>query len=453
MKELGRQVHLVGIGGEGMAGLATLLLQAGYRISGSDLRSSSRLLALAAAGAKVYKGHGPLHLPPETTDLVYSSAIPVDNPEVQAAKARGLPLWPRLPALGSIMSSRQLLAVVGTHGKTTTATWTAHLLRTLVGSIGHYLGGDVPGHPAAQLGSDPLFVAEVDESDGRFTSLQADVALLTAVDSDHMETYGGVAGLHAAFRSFVLRAAKAVLCMDDPGAASLYSVRRDAFTYGLHPGARLQAVGVEYKRGRSMFELRLDGRRAGDVCLPAPGAHNVQNALGALAAGLVVGLPLGDMVEALSRVPRPRRRLEVLEENGYLVVDDYAHHPRELAAGLAALRRGWPERRIVAVFQPHRYTRTVRLAREFGTALAKADHVLVTDVYPAFESALPGVSGAQVAEAVLSRGGKAQFRPTLEATWEAVAQTVHPGDLVVCFGAGDIWRLSHKISQALFFGV
>ncbi len=452
MKKLGRRVHLVGIGGEGMAGLATLLLQSGYEVSGSDLRSSDRLLALGAAGAEVYTGHSAAHLPPGTTDVVYSAAVPNENPEVEAARARGLLLWPRLPALGSIMDSRRFVAVVGTHGKTTTATWTAHLLRSLIGPVGHYLGGEVPGLPPAQLGTDPLFVAEVDESDGRFTCLQADVALLTAVDSDHLETYGSVAGLRAAFRGFLLRAGEAVLCVDDPGAASLLSVRGDAFTYGLSHEARLRAVRPEPKGGKITFGLRLDGRREGEVELPAPGIHNVQNALGALAVGLVVGVPLRDMVDALRRAPRPRRRLEVLEENGYLVVDDYAHHPREVAAGLAALRTGWPDRRIVAVFQPHRYTRTARLVKEFGTALADADDVMVTEVYPAFEPAVAGVSGRQVADAVTTNGGRALFRPTLDETWEAVTQTVQPGDLVVCFGAGDIWRLSHRISQALFFG-
>ncbi len=452
MKEFGRRIHLVGIGGEGMAGLANLLVQAGYEVSGSDIRRSPRLAALTSAGAQVYTGHSPQHLPYGTTDLIYSSAVPAANPEVEAARQRGVSLWPRLPALGGIVDSRQFLAVLGTHGKTTVSTWAAYLLRTLVGPVGHYLGGDVPGMEAAQLGSHPLFVAEVDESDGLFTCLQADVALLTAVDSDHMDTYGSVANLRAAFRSFMLRAGRAVLCLDDPGAASLLSARPDALTYGLHSDAQLQAAAVESKGGRSVFELRLRGRRAGDVEVPAPGLHNVQNALGALAAGLAVGLPLRDMVAALGRAPRPRRRLEVLEENGYLVVDDYAHHPREVAAGIAALRSGWPQRRIVAVFQPHRYTRTARLAQDFGTALAGADHVLVTEIYPAFESVVPGVSGEQVADAVVGIGGDAQFKPTLEATWEGVAETVEPGDVVVCFGAGDIWRLSHKISQALFFG-
>ncbi len=452
MTQLGKQVHLVGVGGEGMAGLATLLVQEGYRVSGSDIRASARLWSLASAGVEVYEGHGPDHLAPDTTDLVYSAAVPWDNPEVQTAAEREVSLWSRLPALGSITRSRQLLAVVGTHGKTTVSTWATHLLRTFVGPVGHYLGGTVTEFPAADVGSDPLFVAEVDESDGQFTALRAEVALLTAVDSDHVETYGSVSCLENAFRAFVLRARRAVLCLDDPKAAALRSSRPDAFTYGLHPRARLRAVGLEHCGRWSTFEVRLDGSRVGEACLPAPGVHNVQNALGALSLGMMAGIPLKDMLGELGRAPRPRRRLEVLEENGYLVVDDYAHHPREVSAGLSALREGWPDRRMVAVFQPHRYTRTARLAGEFGAALAEADQVLVTDVYPAFESAMPGVSGAQVAEAVLSRGGKAQFWPTLDSTGEAVAELVTPGDLVVCFGAGDIWRLSHRISQALFFG-
>ncbi len=452
MNRLGGKVHLVGIGGDGMAGLATLLLEAGHGVSGSDLRSSPRLEGLAASGAEVYRGHAALHVPEGTTDLVYSAAVPAENPEIMAARERGIRLWPRLPAVGDLMVPRRSVAIVGTHGKTTTATWATHLMRALVGPVGHYLGGEVPGLPTAQLGSHPLFVAEIDESDGRFTRLKADVAVLTAVDRDHLESYGGMRQLRAAFQSFIGHAGQVALCLDDPGAASLRDVRDDVLTYGFHPQAALRAVGVEHHRSRSTFELLSEGKRVGFVNLPAPGKHNVQNALGALAAGRLCGLPLREMLEALPTVPRPRRRLEVLEENGYLVVDDYAHHPREVAAGLAALRRGWPERRIVAVFQPHRYTRTAKMTDAFGAALAGADHVLVTDVYPAFESVVPGVSGAQVACAVAGRGVEASFRPTLEDAWEAVERVVKPGDLVACFGAGDVWRLSHRISQALFFG-
>ncbi len=452
MNQLGSKVHLVGIGGDGMAGLATLLLEAGHRVSGSDLRSSPRLTDLAASGADVYLGHTALHVPEGTTDLVYSAAIPADNPELKAAQQRGIQLWPRLPAVGDLLLPRRSLAVVGTHGKTTTATWATHVLRTLVGPVGHYLGGEVPGVPTAQLGSHPLFVAEVDESDGRFTRLKADIAVLTAVDGDHLEAYGGMCQLRAAFRSFIGHAGQVALCLDDPGAATLLDERDDILSFGLHPRAALRAVGVEHHRSRSTFELHVEGKRVGYVDLPAPGRHNVQNALGVLAAGHLCGLPLREMADALATVPRPKRRLEVLEENGYLVVDDYAHHPREVAAGLAALRGGWPERRIVAVFQPHRYTRTARMADAFGEALAGADQVLVTEIYPAFESALPGVSGAHVATAVAGRGVEAAFRPTLEDAWEAVERVVKPGDLVACFGAGDVWRLSHKISQALFFG-
>ncbi len=452
MNRLGDNVHLVGIGGDGMAGLATLLLEAGHGVSGSDLRSSPRLAELAASGAAVHQGHAALHVPEGTSDLVYSAAVPAENPEVKAAQERGIRLWPRLPAVGDLLVPRRSVAIVGTHGKTTTATWTTHLLRTLVGPVGHYLGGDVPGLPAAQLGSHPLFVAEVDESDGRFTRLTANFAVLTAVDRDHIESYGGMRQLRAAFRSFIGHAGRAALCLDDPGAASLLDVRDDTLTYGLHPQAVLRAVGVEHHRSRTTFELLERGKAVGYVELPAPGRHNVQNALGALAAGQLCGLPLPEMAEALRTVPRPKRRLEVLEENGYLVVDDYAHHPREVSAGLEALRGGWPERRIIAVFQPHRYTRTARMADAFGAALAGADQVLVTDVYAAFESALPGVSGAQVACAVAGRGVEAAFRPTLEAAWETVERVVKPGDVVACFGAGDVWRLSHKISQALFSG-
>jgi len=443
------RVHLVGIGGDGMAALAQLLREGGSTVSGSDVRRSGRIEALQA-WAPIHVGHREENLPERVDAVIYSSAVSPTNPELRAA--RGVPVLPRLFALGEIARGRDLVAVVGTHGKTTTAAWAAHLVRALTGEGGYYVGGEVPGFPSALLGRGRPFVAEVDESDGRFVSLAPRVAVLTSVDTDHLGTYGGFAGLKRAFQSFIRRAGQVAACADDPVVLEVASSVGRPLTYGFSPLADLQARGAEYRRGRASFELRFRGRRVGDVDVPGPGPHNVRNALGALAAGVLLGLSLDELVPALAAAARPRRRLEVLEENGYLVVDDYAHHPTEVGAGLTALRLGWPKRRVVAVFQPHRYTRTQALAGAFGAVLARADEVIVTRIYAAFERPIPGVSGEDVAEAIRDAGGRARYRDSLPAAMDAAAEVVQPGDIVACFGAGDIWKLAREMAHGLSYG-
>jgi len=445
-----RRVHLVGIAGDGMAGLARLLWQGGAKVSGSDLCASPKLWEVAE-WAEVAVGHAPENLPEGLDALVFSSAVKPDNPELCAVKS-GVLVLPRLYALRHLWEGRDLVAVVGTHGKTTTTTWITHLLRAGGLMPGHYIGGQVPGLPCASWGHERLFVAEIDESDGRFVHLQPKLAVLTSVDTDHLGTYHGFSGLKRAFALFLARAEKAVVSGDDPVALALAREARDCLTFGLTRGTHFQARGLRFQGERAFFELHAFGRSRGVVEVPGPGVHNVRNALAALAAGHVLGLGLSEMVENLASAPRPKRRLEILEENGYLVVDDYAHHPTELAAGLSALRGGWPGRRIVAVFQPHRFTRTALLAEAFGAVLARADWVVVTEIYPAFEPPIPGVSGRQVAEAVLRCGGRALFRPELLQAMDAAAELIRPGDIVVGFGAGDIWKLSREMARSLSSG-
>lgn len=432
-----------------MVALAQLLRDGGATVSGSDVRRGGRTEALQS-WAPVHVGHRKEHLPERVKAVIYSSVISPTNPELRAA--RGALLLPRLLALGEITRGRDLVAVVGTHGKTTTASWAAHLVTSVTGEGGYYVGGEMPGFPSALLGRGGPFVAEVDESDGRFVTLAPRVAVLTSVDTDHLGTYGGFGGLKGAFRSFTRRAGQVAACADDPVALEVACSSSRPLTYGFSPLADLQARGAEYRRGRASFELRFRGRRMGDLEVPGPGPHNVRNALGALAAGILLGLPLHDLMPALASAARPRRRLEVLEENGYLVVDDYAHHPTEVAAGLVALRLGWPKRRVVAVFQPHRYTRVQALTGAFGGVLARADEVVVTPIYPAFERPIPGVSGRDVAEAVRNSGGRALYRDSLPAAFDAAAEVIQPGDIVACFGAGDIWKLAREMAHGLSYG-
>lgn len=443
------RVHLVGIGGDGMSALARLLREGGATVSGSDIRDSSRIADLRA-WADVHVGHRAENVPQRVDAVIYSSAISSANPEMRVAQDS--PCWPRLLALREITRGRNWVAVVGTHGKTTTATWAAHLVTTVAGESGHYVGGEVPGLPSARFGRGGTFVAEVDESDGRFVDLAAHVAVLTSVDTDHVGTYGGFGGLKAAFARFVGRAERVAVCADDPVALSVARAGSRPLTYGFTPEADLRAVGTVYRRATSSFELLLHRRRIGGAEVPGPGLHNVRNALGAVAAGVLLDLPAHDLLSAFSTATRPRRRLEVLEENGYLVVDDYAHHPTEVAAGLAALRRGWPDRRIVAIFQPHRYSRTKALAGSFGNVLSRADQVVVSRIYPAFERPIPGVSGREVADAVCGAGGAAVYRDSLGAAMDAAAELIQPGDVVACFGAGDIWKLAREMAHGLSCG-
>jgi UDP-N-acetylmuramate--alanine ligase len=441
-----RKVHLIGIGGDGMSGLARLLWQGGARITGSDAQDSGKLKEVAE-WAEVFVGHDPEHLPLGADLVVFSSAVAPTNPELRAASPRSL--IPRLHALAQLLRGRTLVAVVGTHGKTTTATWITHLLHFSGINPGHYVGGQIPGLPSATLGKDKIFVAEVDESDGRFVCLSPTLVVLTSVDGDHLNNYCGFSGLKRAFSLFLSRSERIVASLDDPTVAELILGRANVLTFGLNEAADFRAQGVSFFGERTVFELSVFGRSVGEVEVPGPGLHNVRNALAALAAGYSLGLPIEILRHGLAWAPRPHRRLEILEENGYLVVDDYAHHPTELAAGISALRAGWPGRRIIAIFQPHRYTRTALLAHQFGEVLARADFVVVTEIYPAFEEPIPGVSGRNVAEAIRRAGGKALFRADLNGAMETAAEFIRPGDIVVGFGAGDIWRLTKEMARSL----
>ncbi len=434
-----------------MAALAELLLQAGFGVSGSDVRSSTRLARLARLGARVEVGHRAENLAGDPGAVIYSAAVARDNPELVAARERGLPLIPRLFALRRLLFGRPLVAVAGTHGKTTTTTWLARLTEEITGTGGHYVGAEIPGLPSAVLGEGP-FVMELDESDSLFTAFRPQIAVITNVDADHLHNYGDYGRLWRAFGTLASRAQRVALGVDDPGAAALARERPDALTYGLGPLAELRARGLKFRRSFTSFEVWLSGRRVAETAIPAPGRHNVLDALAALAGGMLLGLPLREMCRRLPGVPRPHRRLEVLEENGYLVVDDYAHHPRELAAGLEAIRLGWPERRIVAVFQPHRYSRTARHGEAFGRVLARADVAVVTGIYSAFEPPIPGISGARIARAARRAGGIALYREGLSQAMETTQGLIAPGDVIACFGAGDVWKLAREMARGLLSG-
>jgi UDP-N-acetylmuramate--alanine ligase len=450
-----RTVHLVGVGGAGMSGLARLLLAAGHRVTGSDRSESATLEALRALGAEVWAGHDGARL--GRPDLVVAStAIRPANPELVAARILGVPVLGRAQLLALLMAGKVGIAVAGTHGKTTTTGMVVAILEAAGLDPSFAVGGDFKASGInAAAGTGPHFVAEADESDGSFLELAPTVAVVTNVEADHLDHWGDLEAVRAAFRAFVARLpadGTAVLCADDQGALELAgAVTCQVVTYGFAAGAAVRGEVLAIDGRGARFAVFAGDDRLGEVSLVVPGRHNVANALGAIAACRAAGAPFEAAQAALARFTGAARRFHLrAQAGGVTVVDDYAHHPTEVAASLAAARLGgW--KRVVAVFQPHLYSRTRLFAAEFGRALAAADLVVVTDVYAAREDPEPGVDGALVA------GSARHARPDLDCLSEPdraalagrVATLVQPGDLVLTLGAGDITTLADELAPLL----
>jgi UDP-N-acetylmuramate--alanine ligase len=452
---VGGTVHLVGVGGAGMSGLARLLLAAGHRVTGSDRSESATLAALRALGAEVWAGHDGARL--GRPDLVVAStAIRPTNPELVAARILDIPVLGRAQLLARLMAGRTGIAVAGTHGKTTTTGMVVAILEAAGLDPSFAVGGDFKASGVnAAAGSGPHFVAEADESDGSFLELSPAVAVVTNVEADHLDHWGDLDAVRGAFRAFVGRLpadGTAVLCADDPGALELAGAAPcPVVTYGFAAGADLRGEVLAIDGRGARFAAVAADQPLGEVALVVPGRHNVANALGAIAASRAAGAPFEAAVAGLAGFTGAARRFHHrAEAGGVTVVDDYAHHPTEVAASLAAARLGgW--KRVVAVFQPHLYSRTRLFAAEFGRALAAADLVVVTDVYAAREDPEPGVDGALVA------GAAGHARPDLDCVYEPdrsalaarVATLVQPGDLVLTLGAGDITTLADELAPLL----
>jgi UDP-N-acetylmuramate--alanine ligase len=450
-----RRVHLIGVGGAGMSGLARLLLARGHAVTGSDRQSSAALAALRALGADVWAGHDAARL--GTPDLVaVSTAIRADNPELAEARRRGLPVLRRARLLALLMEGRIGLAVSGTHGKTTTTAMATVILQEAGFDPSWAVGGDLKATGVnAGSGTGPHFVAEADESDGSFLELAPTVAVVTNVEADHLDYWGDLDAVMDGFRRFLGRLpadGTAVLCADDPGAGALAPAAPcEVVTYGLGAAADLHAEGLVTTGDGAAFEVVAGGERLGPVRLTVPGRHVAQNALGAIAATRALGAPFAAAQAALARFSGAARRFHHRATvAGVTVVDDYAHHPTEVAASLATARLGgWA--RVVAVFQPHLYSRTRLFAAEFGRALAAADVVLVTDVYAAREDPQPGVDGGLVVAAARAArpGLDCAYVPDRRDLAKHVAATVRPGDLVLTLGAGDITTLADELVELL----
>ena len=437
-------VHFMGIGGAGMCALAELFHRSGYRVAGCDLRRDLSARSLEALGIPVEIGHDPGHLDGVSV-LVVSSAVSPDNPEVRAARERGIPVVKRAEALGQWVNPGTVVAVAGTHGKTTTTALATEILAAAGRDPTGLVGGRVAGWKGnLRFGRGDLFVVEADEYDRSFHQITPDMAVVTSLEADHLDIYGSLVHVREAFRTFVdtMPAEGTVCaCADDPGAARLLAgVGARTVTYGFSAGAQLRATSV--RTGVRGTEARVfeHGRDRGELSIPLPGTHNLLNALGAAAAARQLGVEWTDIRRSLSGFSGVCRRFERLgSERGIIVVDDYAHHPTEVTAALSAARDSYPGARLVAVFQPHLFSRTRDFADELGAALAAADQVWVTGIYPAREAPIPGVTGELVLRAVTAAGGRdARYHSELASLPAALADTLRGGDVCLTLGAGSI---------------
>jgi UDP-N-acetylmuramate--alanine ligase len=447
-----RPIHFVGIAGAGMSGLAELLVRRGLTVTGCDANPSNAP-DLERLGIRVMEGHDPSHVE-GAAEIIVTSAMKKDHPELQRARDLGIVVTRRAEALGRAVSVGQLVGIAGTHGKTTTTVMTTQAL-TSAGLAPTGVAGGRVGAWGGNLsdGSDSLFVVEADEYDRSFHALSPDIAVITNMEADHLDIYpGGINEIRDAFAMYARGARIIVLCSDDDGASSLPTpVTAEVIRYGLVSGeARLIAADVNSAGTGSRFEVRYDGESLGEVQLAVPGEHNVRNALAAIACGLALGVSLDAMRPGLESFGGVERRFQRLgDARGVTIVDDYAHHPTEIEATLQAARAAFRERRIIAAFQPHLYSRTRDFHKEFAAALVKADMVFLCDLYPARELPVEGVSSELIATPMRNDGHAPVWEGPRSAAAEALAATVKEGDVVITIGAGDITRTGPELKRLL----
>ena len=449
-----QRIHLVGVGGSGMSGIAEVLLNRGYRVSGSDLKLTSVTQRLVELGARIHGGHAPAHV--NAADVVVvSSAVRPHNPEIEEARRRQIPIIPRAEMLAELMRGKYGIAVAGTHGKTTTTSLVA-------GVTGHggldptvVLGGRLNALGSnAKLGTGEYMVVEADESDRSFLHLSPTLAVVTNIDLDHMENYDGMDDLKDTFVQFVNKVpfyGAAVLCRDDPAAGSILArIKRRVITYGFSREAELRVSAAQYSGFGSSFELDYRDQGLGPFRLNLPGRHNVLNAAAAVAVGLDLGLSPSVMRSALAEFEGPDRRFQLKGRvGGITLIDDYGHHPTEISATLQAAGHFRAER-LVVVFQPHRYSRTQYCFEEFAGAFDRADLVLLADIYAAGEEPIDGLTSARLAQAIRGRGHpEAHYLGSAEDMALRVAPLLQAGDLVLTMGAGSIARLPDALLKQL----
>jgi UDP-N-acetylmuramate--alanine ligase len=446
-----RKLHFVGIGGIGMSGIAEILLDQGFTVSGSDRAASDNTERLETLGAAVSIGHDASNLADDVDVVVYTSAASPDNPELIEAHRRKIPVIRRAEMLAEVMRLKYGIGIAGTHGKTTTTSMVSLVLieggvdpTVIVGGRLHGLAGS-----NARLGRGEFIVVEADEFDRSFLSITPTVAVLTTLETDHLDCYRDLEDIKGAFVQFAQKVpfyGFVVLCLDEPALQEIMpKIKKKIITYGLNGQADVQALDIAHRANRTSFLVVRGGTDLGSVELQIPGRHNVQNALAAITVGLELGVPFDKVKAGIEKFTGVFRRWEVKAEiDGVTVVDDYAHHPTEIRATLAGAKAGW-RRRVVCVFQPHLYSRTRDFYEEFGRSFFNADVLVVTDVYPAREEPIQGVTGELITSAALQFGHKnVHYVPDKKNVPSHLDGLVQQGDMVITMGAGDIWRFGEE---------
>lgn len=452
-----RHIHMVGIGGIGMSGMAEILIRRGYKVSGSDGARSETTERLESIGAKVFIGHEASNIKGADVVVYTSAVLATENVETRAAIEQRIPTIKRAEMLAELMRMKFGIGIAGTHGKTTTTTMTGHVVQRGGFDPTIIVGGRVHSFDKtnAVVGGGDIIIVEADEYDRTFLKLSPSMAVITNIEAEHLDIYEDVDDIKAAFLEFANKVpfyGSVILCLDDAEVRSILpGIKRKTLTYGYTPQARLRPSKVESSGLATSFDVKLDGEKLGRVSIKAPGEHNVRNALAAVGVGLELNMQFENIAAGLESYSGVFRRFQPKYDNGgIMVVDDYAHHPTEVGATLAAARKGWPERRIVAVFQPHLYSRTRDMHEEFGSSFFDADVMVVTDIYPAREKPIEGVSGQLVAD-VASRFGHrdVHYVANKQDLPAALRQLVQAGDLVITMGAGDIYKYGEQFVASL----
>jgi UDP-N-acetylmuramate--alanine ligase len=451
-----KRIHFVGIGGIGMSGIAELLLNLGYEVSGSDLQDSPITERLANLGGKIFHGHKKEYVG-NTDVVVYSSAVASDNPEVLEAMDRYIPVIPRAEMLAELMRLKYGVGVAGAHGKTTTTSMIASILTSGNLDPTVVIGGrlDIWGGSNAKLGQGDILVAESDESDGSFIALSPTIAVVTNMDHEHVDHYGDMEALRKTFIEFINKIpfyGLAVICLDNREIQGIIPhLRKRYVTYGMNPQADLRARDIEKRESESRFEVIYQNQSLGTVVVGMPGVHNVHNALAAIAVALELDIPMGAIQEGLKTLGGLARRFQQKgEERGVMLVDDYGHHPTEISATLETAKDCWPERRLVVVFQPHRYSRTRALYDRFTMSFNQADVLILAPIYSAGELPISGVDADWLCRGIKEHGHR---EVTVCGSKNEILQTLlgltKPGDLVLTLGAGDIYRVGEELLKRL----
>ena len=450
-----KHLHFVGVGGIGMSGLAELLLNQGYAVSGSDMTETDITRNLQKMGGTIYIGHSAENIG-DADVVVHSSAVTDDNPEIEAAKEKGIPVIRRAEMLAELVRLKPYaVAVAGTHGKTTT-TSIAGMVMTEAGLDPTIIVGGVVRSLAtnARLGDSDYIVAEADEFDRSFLTLSPTIAIITNIEIEHLDIYKDLDDIKDTFLIFASRVpfyGAVIACIDEPHLkAILPDIKKRIITYGLDESAEVRAVDISYESGESRFNLINEGVDLGKIHLRMPGVHNVKNALGVIALALELDIPFDTIAKALSEFEGVRRRFEIKKRiAGMMIVDDYAHHPTEVKSSLSAAQTGW-NRRVIAVFQPHLYSRTRDFKDEFGSSFNHADVVIITDIFPAREAPIEGVTGKLIADAVKSSGHKeVHYLPEKEKISDFLIDFATEGDMIITIGAGDIYKIGEEFIQKL----